>query len=56
MDLCKTFDCLTNDVLLLKLKCYGLSDDALELVKDYLSERQQRNEICESKSDFLNIV
>ena len=37
MDLSKAFDCLPHDLLLLKLKYYGLglSENALKLMKSY---------------------
>ena len=41
MDLTKAFDCLPHDLLLLKLKAYGLSENALNLIDDYLSNRKQ---------------
>ena len=41
MDLSKTFDCLPHDLLLLKLKYYGLSENALKLMKSYLTNRKQ---------------
>ena len=46
MDLSKAFDCLPHDLLLLKLKYYGLSDSALKLMERYLTNRKQRYEKC----------
>ena len=42
MDLNKSFNCLPPDLLLDKMMEYGLNDDALKLMKSYLSERKQR--------------
>ena len=41
VDLSKAFDCLNHDILLSKLRFYGLSDDALSLLKNYLTSRDQ---------------
>ena len=41
MDLSKAFDCLPQDLLLLKLREYGLSPSAINLVQSYLSNRSQ---------------
>jgi len=56
MDLSKAFDCLPHDLLLLKLKYYGISDSALELLKSYLTSRQQRVKLGSFKSDFQPIL
>ena len=36
IDLSKAFDCLDHNILLSKLKFYGLSDDAIRLLQNYL--------------------
>ena len=42
MDLSKAFDCLPHDLLKAKLKAYGLSVGAVDLLDSYLSNRRQR--------------
>jgi hypothetical protein len=42
MDLSKAFDCLPHNLLLLKLEAYGLTKQSLNLLKNYLEEREQR--------------
>ena len=37
-DLSKSFDCLSRDLLIAKLKAYGFSYEALKLIYSYLSE------------------
>ena len=41
IDLSKAFDTLTFDVLLYKLKCYGVTDTAFDLNKSYLTNMKQ---------------
>ena len=55
MDLSKAFDCLPHDLMLLKLKYYGLSESALNLIKCYLSNRKQCVKIGSLNSNFLDI-
>ena len=54
--LSKTFDCLSHDLLLLKLKYYGLSENALKLMKSYLTNRKQCVKLGSIESDFEAIL
>ena len=40
--LLKAFDCLSHDLLIVKLHAYGLDIDSLNILQDYLSNRKQR--------------
>ena len=55
MDLSKAFDCLPHDLLLLKLKVYSLSENALNLTDDYLSNRKQCVKVGTYFSTWQNI-
>ena len=50
MDLSKAFDCLPHDLLKAKLKAYGLSAGAVDLLDSYLTNRQQRVKLGPSTS------
>ena len=52
MDLSKAFDCLSHRLLISKLRSYGLSLEACELVKSYLCNRKQRVKIGNVRSDW----
>ena len=52
MDLSKAFDCLPHNLLLLKLKTYGLSDSALDLLFSYLHQRKQCIKVENMCSNF----
>jgi hypothetical protein len=50
MDLSKAFDCLPHNLLMLKLKAYGLSENSLKPLNSYLENRRQRIKIGNFKS------
>ena len=52
MDLSKAFDCLPHDLLKAKLKAYGLSIGAVDLVDSYLSNRRQKVKLGPSTSNW----
>ena len=52
----KAFDCLPHDLLLLKLKTYRLSENALKLVASYLTNRKQCVKLGNFKSNFQSIL
>ena len=53
--LCKAFDCLGHAILLSKLKYHGLNDNAIKLLKNYLSDRDQYVQLGKFKSQYHNI-
>ncbi|CAM1330052.1 Uncharacterised protein r2_g3912 [Pycnogonum litorale] len=55
MDLSKAFDCLPHDLLLQKLKTYGVTDTAVKLLQNYLSGRKQCVKIGSSVSNWQGI-
>ena len=54
MDLSKAFDCLPHDLLLGKLRAYGLTTSACALVRSYLSNRKQRVKLGPHYSEWAN--
>ena len=48
MDLSKTFDATTCDLLLSKITAYGFSEDTLTLISSYLRNRKKRAKIHNS--------
>ena len=55
LDLSKAFDTLDHSILINKLKYHGIQGCALDLIKNYLSNRQQCVEINNIKSSFINL-
>ena len=56
MDLSKAFDCVPADLLLEKLKAYGMDDSATKLMKCYLTNRKQCVKIDENLSEFKSVI
>ena len=56
MDLSKAFDCLPSDLITEKLRANGLSNDAVDLIHDYLSDRKQCVKTGEQCSSFQRIT
>ena len=52
LDLVKAFDTVNHDILLSKLKRYGIRGKVLLLLKSYLSDRQQKVRIQNQTSEY----
>ena len=55
IDLAKAFDSVNSNILLEKLRFYGIQGTSLQLLKSYLSDRMQYTEINGFKSSKINI-
>ena len=56
MDLSKAFDCLPHDLIIEKLKAYGLTEQSCQLMHSYLSGRKQRVKLGNCISNWQNII
>ena len=54
MDLSTAFDTINDDLLLAKLRAYGFSNNALNLMRSYLKISKQRTQINNNFSSEKN--
>ena len=55
-DLSKAFDCITHDVIIVKLEAYGLEKVALRPIHAYLTNRKHRIKVNEAYSSWKDII
>ena len=56
MDLSKAFDSLNHELLLVKLKAYGLVSNSVSFMKSYRTKRFQRSKINNSFSEWGKVL
>ena len=56
MDLSKTYDCVNHDLIIAKLETFGVGENSLRFILNYLSQRQQRVKFGSSFSEWLEII
>ena len=54
-DITKCFDAIDHDILLFKLKKYGIKENELQWFSSYLSDRSQATSVHNTLSDFLPV-
>ena len=55
MDLPKAYDCISHELFIAKLKCYGIENGSLQLLLEYLANGKQRVKIGSSFSSWCYI-
>jgi hypothetical protein len=53
-DIAKAFDCVSHELLLMKLQYYGVQGVFLQWVKSYLQQRRQRVELRYSNDKYCH--
>ena len=56
IDLSKTFDCISHELLIAKLNACGFDETSLKVVISYLKNRLQTTKVGSSLSELLNII
>ena len=56
MDLSRSYDCVSLDLIIAKLEACGVGKNRLKLIQNYLSQRQQRVKVGSPFSEWLEIV
>ena len=56
MDLCKAFDTLNHDLLIAKLHAHGFSEEFLQIIKSYLTNRWQRTKANATFSNWTELL
>lgn len=56
LDLSKAFDCVPHELLLAKLRAYGVAEHGVALLRNYFSGRSQGVKVGDKLSSWLPVI
>ena len=56
MELSKAYDCFNHDLIIAKLEAYGVGENNLRLIQNYISQRQQWLKVASFFNESFEII
>ena len=56
MELSKAYDCFNHDLIIAKLEAYGVGENNLRLIQNYISQRQQWVKVASFCNESFEII
>ena len=56
MELSKAYDCFNHDLIIAKLEAYGVGENNLRLIQNYISQRQQWVKVASFFNESFEII
>ena len=56
MDLSKAYDCVNHNLIIVKLEVYGIGENSLRLIHNYVPQRYKRVKVGSFLSEWLGVI